>query len=51
MTPIPRGVLRLMSPILKRSFQRGKVMNLASIKAHMEGTAMGDRSSTYAGGD
>ena len=35
---IPRGFLRLLSPILKRSFQRGEVKNLASIKAHMEGT-------------
>ena len=38
MTLIPRGFLRLLSPILKRSFQRGEVKNLASIKAHMEGT-------------
>jgi hypothetical protein len=37
MTLIPRGVLRLLSPILKRSFQRGEVKNLASVKAHMEG--------------
>jgi hypothetical protein len=38
MTLIPRGFLRLLSPILKRSFQRGEVKNLASVKAHMEGT-------------
>ena len=38
MTLIPRGFLRLLSPILKRSFQRGEVNNLASIKAHMERT-------------
>ena len=37
MTLIPRGFLRLLSPILKRSFQRGEVKNLANIKAHMEG--------------
>ena len=37
MTLIPSGFLRLFSPILKRSFQRGEVKNLASIKAHMEG--------------
>ena len=36
MTLVPRGFLRLLSPILKRSFQRGEVKNLASIKAHME---------------
>jgi hypothetical protein len=34
---IPQGFLQLLSPILKRSFQRGEVKNLASIKAHMEG--------------
>ena len=39
MTLIPRGFLRLLSPIFKRSFQRGEVKNLASVKAHMEGTA------------
>ena len=39
MTLIPRGFLRLLSPILKRSFQQGEVKNLASVKAHMEGTA------------
>lgn len=38
MTLIPRGFLLLLSPILKRSFQRGEVKNLANIKAHMEGT-------------
>jgi hypothetical protein len=38
MTLIPRGFLRLLSPILKRSFQRGEVKNLANIKEHMEGT-------------
>lgn len=38
MTLIPRGFLRLLSPILKRSFQRGEVKNLANIKAHMEDT-------------
>ena len=37
MTLIPSGFLRLFSPILKHSFQRGEVKNLASIKAHMEG--------------
>ena len=36
MTLIPRGFLRLLSPILKSSFQRGEVKNLASVKAHME---------------
>ena len=36
MTLLPRGFLRLLSPILKRSFQRGEEKNLASIKAHME---------------
>ena len=36
MTLIPRGFLRLLSPILKNSFQRGEVKNLASVKAHME---------------
>jgi hypothetical protein len=35
---IPQGFLQLLSPILKRSFQRGEIKNLASIKAHMEGT-------------
>jgi hypothetical protein len=35
---IPQGFLRLLSPILRRSFQRGEIKNLASIKAHMEGT-------------
>jgi hypothetical protein len=34
---IPQGSLKLLSPILKRSFQNGEVKNLASIKAHMEG--------------
>jgi len=34
---IPQGFLRLLSPVLKRSFQRGEEKNLASIKAHMEG--------------
>ena len=38
MTLIPRGFLRLLSPILKNSFQRGEVKNLASVKAHMEDT-------------
>lgn len=36
MTLIPRGLMRLLSPILKRSFQRGEVKNLSSVKAHME---------------
>ncbi len=36
---LPRGFLRLLSPILRRSFQRGELKNLASIKAHMEGSA------------
>jgi hypothetical protein len=35
---IPQGFLRLLTPILQRSFQRGEVKNLASIKAHMENT-------------
>ena len=35
---IPRGFLRLLSPVLRRSFQRGEEKNLASIKAHMEDT-------------
>ena len=34
---IPQGFLRLLSPVLRRSFQRGEEKNLASIKAHMEG--------------
>jgi hypothetical protein len=38
MNLIPRGFLRLLSPILKRSFQRGEIKNLASVKAHMEDT-------------
>ncbi len=37
MTLFPQGFLRLFSPILKKSFQRGEVKNLASIKAYMEG--------------
>ena len=47
MTLIPRRVLRLLSPILKRSFQRGEVKNLASVKAHMENTAAGNLSPAY----
>ena len=39
MTLLPRGFLRLLAPILRRSFQRGEVRNLASVKAHIEGTA------------
>jgi hypothetical protein len=39
MTLLPHGFLRLLAPILRRSFQRGEVKNLASVKAHMEGTA------------
>jgi len=35
---IPRGFLRLLSPVLRRSFQAGEIKNLASIKAHMEDT-------------
>ncbi len=38
MTLLPRGFLRLLAPILRRSFQRGEVKNLASVKANMEGT-------------
>ncbi len=38
MTLIPRGFLRLLSPVLRRSFQAGEIKNLASVKAHMEGT-------------
>ena len=34
---IPQGFLRLLSPVLRRSFQRGEEKNLASIKVHMEG--------------
>jgi hypothetical protein len=33
---LPQGFLRLVSPILRRSFQRGEIKNLASVKAHME---------------
>lgn len=36
MNLIPQGFLRLLTPILQRSFQRGEIKNLASIKAHME---------------
>ncbi len=36
MNLIPKGFLRLLRPILRRTFQRGEVKNLASIKAHME---------------
>jgi hypothetical protein len=39
MVLIPLGFLRLLSPILSRSFQRGEIKNLASIKAHMEDKA------------
>ncbi|MFZ0546989.1 MAG: SRPBCC family protein [Candidatus Promineifilaceae bacterium] len=49
MTLIPRGFLRLLSPILKRSFQRGEEKNLANIKAHIESTATGDKSPLIAG--
>ncbi len=38
MTLLPRGFLRLLAPIFRRSFQRGEVKNLASVKANMEGT-------------
>jgi hypothetical protein len=38
MTLFPQGFLRLLSPILRSSFQRGEVKNLASVKAYMEGT-------------
>jgi hypothetical protein len=38
MTLIPRGFLRLLSPVLRRSFQAGEIKNLASVKAHMEDT-------------
>jgi hypothetical protein len=38
MNLLPRGFLRLLMPIIKRSFQRNEVKNLASIKTHMEGT-------------
>ena len=38
MNLIPQGFLRLLTPILQHSFQRGEVKNLASIKAHMEDT-------------
>jgi hypothetical protein len=38
MTLLPRGFLRLLAPILRLSFQRGEIKNLASVKAHMEGT-------------
>ena len=34
---IPQGFLRLLSPVLRRSFQRGEEKNLTSIKAHIEG--------------
>jgi hypothetical protein len=37
MNLIPRGFLRLLTPILRSSFQRGEIKNLASVKAHMEG--------------
>jgi len=36
MTLIPHGFLRLFSPIMKWSFQRGEVKNLANVKAYME---------------
>ena len=35
---LPQGFLRLLSPVLRRSFQGNEVKNLASIKAHMEDT-------------
>lgn len=38
MTLFPRGFMKLLSPVLKSSFQRGEVKNLASVKAYMEGT-------------
>jgi len=44
MTLSPRGFMRLLAPILKRTFQRGEVKNLASVKAHMEGIEAGERS-------
>ena len=47
MTLIPRGFLRLLSPILKRSFQHGEMKNLARVKAHMEDTAVGNLSPAY----
>jgi hypothetical protein len=37
MTLFPQGFLRPFSPIFRKSFQRGEVKNLASIKAYMEG--------------
>ncbi len=37
MTLFPRGLLSLLSPFLKRSFQQGEVKNLANVKAYMEG--------------
>lgn len=47
MTLIPRGFMRLFSPFLKRSFQRGEVKNLASVKSHMEGSETGNLSPVY----
>jgi hypothetical protein len=38
MNLIPRGFLRLLTPILKRSFQRGEIKNLANVKTYMEDT-------------
>lgn len=35
----PRGLLRLLAPIIKGVFQRNEVKNLANIKAKMEGSA------------
>jgi uncharacterized protein YndB with AHSA1/START domain len=32
----PRGILRLLAPVIKASFQRNEVKNLANIKAAME---------------
>jgi hypothetical protein len=32
----PRGILRLLAPVIKGSFQRNEVKNLANIKAAME---------------
>jgi len=35
---LPRGLLQLLKPFIKGSFQRNEVKNLANIKAHMEGS-------------
>jgi len=34
----PRGLLRLVAPIIRGEFQRNEVKNLANIKAQMEGS-------------